>query len=73
MKKDLLKIINEVLKEKEIKLLEIYPEMSLRNDIGFDSLNLAYLTVLIEDKYGIDIFENGVIDTISDILKKINE
>lgn len=73
MKKNLLKIINEVLKEKEIEILEINPEMNLRNDIGFDSLNLAYLTVLIEDEYGIDIFENGVVDTISDILKKINE
>lgn len=73
MKKNLLKIINKVLKEKEIEILEINPEMNLRNDIGFDSLNLAYLTVLIEDEYGIDIFENGVVDTISDILKKINE
>lgn len=73
MKKNLLKIINEVLKEKEIEILQINPEMNLRNDIGFDSLNLAYLTVLIEDEYGIDIFENGVVDTISDILKKINE
>jgi acyl carrier protein len=73
MKKSLLKIINEILKEKEIQILEIYPEMNLRNDIGFDSLNLAYLTVLIEDEYGVDIFENGIVDTISDILKKINE
>jgi acyl carrier protein len=73
MKKSLLKIINEILKEKEIEILEIYPEMNLRNDIGFDSLNLAYLTVLIEDEYGVDIFENGIVDTISDILKKINE
>lgn len=73
MKKSLLKIINEILKEKKIEILEIYPEMNLRNDIGFDSLNLAYLTVLIEDEYGVDIFENGIVDTISDILKKINE
>ena len=73
MKKSLLKIINEILKEKKIEILEIYPEMNLRNDIGFDSLNLAYLTVLIEEEYGVDNFENGIVDTISDILKKINE
>jgi acyl carrier protein len=71
MKRSLLEIINEVLDEKKIS--EIYPEMHLRNDIGMDSLDLAHLTVLIEDEYGIDIFEENNINTISDILNKINE
>lgn len=70
MKRNLLEIINEVLNKENIS--EIRPEMHLRNDLGMDSLNLAYLTVLIEDEYGIDIFEENNINTVADILNKIN-
>jgi acyl carrier protein len=71
MKKSLLELINEVLAENPIS--EIHAEMHLRNDIGMDSLDLAHLTVLIEDEYGVDIFEESNINTISDVLNKINE
>ena len=71
MKKSLLELINEVLDEN--LLFEIHPDMHLRNDIGMDSLDLAHLTVLIEDEYGIDIFEENNVDTVLDILNKINE
>jgi acyl carrier protein len=71
MKKSLLELINEVLTEGPIS--EIHAEMHLRNDVGMDSLDLAHLTVLIEDEYGVDIFEEGNINTISEILNKINE
>ena len=70
MKRSLLELINEVLNENPISI--IHPDMHLRNDIGMDSLDLAHLTVLIEDEYGVDIFEENNIYTISDILKKIN-
>lgn len=70
MKRSLLEIINEVLEDQ--KLDSISPEMHLRNDIGMDSLKLAYLTVLVEDEYGIDIFENGLVETVYDVLKKID-
>jgi acyl carrier protein len=70
MKRNLLEIINEVLDRENIS--EIHSEMHLRNDLGMDSLNLAYLTVLIEDEYGIDIFEENNINTVADILNKIN-
>jgi acyl carrier protein len=71
MKKSLLELINEVLVENPIS--EIHSEMHLRNDIGMDSLDLAHLTVLIEDEYGVDIFEESNINTIGDVLNKINE
>jgi len=71
MKKSLLELINEVLTENPIS--EIYAGMHLRNDIGMDSLDLAHLTVLIEDEYGVDIFEESNVNTISDILDKLNE
>lgn len=70
MKKSLLEIINEVLDDEN--LLEIQPEMHLRDHIGLDSLDLAHLTVLIEDEYGIDIFEENNVHTVGDILNKIN-
>jgi acyl carrier protein len=71
MKKSLLELINEVLNENSIPA--IHPDMHLRNDIGMDSLDLAHLTVLIEDEYGVDIFEESNVNTISDILDKLNE
>jgi acyl carrier protein len=71
MKKSLLELMNEVLVENPIS--EIHSEMHLRNDIGMDSLDLAHLTVLIEDEYGVDIFKESNINTIGDILNKINE
>jgi acyl carrier protein len=65
-------MINEVLESNGDSLISISPEMDLRDDIGMDSLDLAHLTVLIEDEYGVDIFENGIVGSISEILKKIN-
>ena len=44
----------------------------LRNDLGFDSLDLAELTVIIEEEYGVDIFEDGFVETVGDVLKKIS-
>ena len=43
---------------------------SLRNDIGLDSLDLAELTVIIEEEYGVDIFEDGFVETVGDVVKK---
>jgi acyl carrier protein len=70
MKRSLLELINEVLIENPIPT--IHPDMHLRNDIGMDSLDLAHLTVLIEDEYGVDIFEENNVNTILDVLNKIN-
>jgi acyl carrier protein len=72
MKRSLLEIINEVLSESDTKVEAISTDMDLRNDLGMDSMNLAYLTVLIEDEYGIDIFADGFVSKVSDILNKLN-
>ena len=45
--------------------------MHLRNDIGFDSLDFAELTVRIEAEYNIDIFEDGIVNTVGEIVKKL--
>lgn len=65
-------IINTVLKNRgKQEITEITETSSLRNDIGFDSLDLAELTVRIEAEYDVDIFEDGVVNTVGEILQKL--
>ena len=72
MQEKILEIMNTVLvnRTKE-KLISLTPKMHLRNDIGFDSLDLAELTVRIEVEYDIDIFEDGIVNTVGEIFKKL--
>jgi len=71
---ELLNILNRVLDNSDkLKIEEISLSTNLRDDCGLDSLDLADLTVRIEAEYDVDIFENGVVETVGDIIKKINE
>lgn len=45
----------------------------LREDLGLDSFNLAELTVHIEEEFDIDIFEDGLVNTIGEIFAKLNK
>lgn len=68
MENKLLTIINQVLTNAgKPAAAHIEQQTSLRNDLGFDSFHLAELTVRIEDAYGIDVFENGIVNTIGEI------
>ena len=70
---NILEIINYIrANNSEEPITNITPDMSLRDDYGLDSLDLAEFTVRIEDKYGVDVFEEGVIDTINEVLNIIN-
>ena len=70
---NLLNIINIVLENRgKTGIDDISDEMNLRNDIGLDSLDLAELTAHIEVEYDIDIFEDGIVSTIGEIIIKIN-
>ena len=67
------KYINTVLENRgKSQVTEISELSNLRNDCGLDSLDLAELTVRIEAEYDVDIFEDGVVTTIGEILRKIN-
>jgi len=71
---NLLEIINRVLDSNDMDIVDnISDSINLKNDLGFDSFMLAELTVEIEEETGIDIFKDGMVFTISDILKKLNE
>ncbi len=73
MEEKLLKIINIILEKNNKELISVLrPDYSLRNDLGFDSLDLAELTVRIEAEFGKDIFEDGIVYKIGEILEKLS-
>lgn len=68
------KIVNTVRENKGLDpLVTITPENDLRIDIGFDSLDLAELTVRIEKETGVDVFADSFVNTIGEILAKISK
>ena len=72
MNEKLLKIINSIKKNKQDKPVETLTEkMRLREDLNLDSFDLAELTVKIEDEFDIDIFEDGLVLTVGEILIKL--
>ncbi len=65
-------IISEIRKASGRKVLsKLVPEHHLQRDLELDSLDLAEMTVLIESKFGVDVFEEEVVTTVRDVLKKL--
>lgn len=74
MEEKLLELFNIVLQNRgKNGIKKITAKSNLRNDLGFDSLDLAELTVRIEAEYDIDIFEDGIIATVGEILEKLKK
>lgn len=74
MQKQVIQIINIIQSNRGRKaILELSPELRLRDGIGFDSLDLAELTVRIENEFGVDIFEDGLVETVGEILEKLGK
>ena len=72
MQDKLLLILNSILEKKEKQLLTGFNKtLSLRTDLGFDSLELAELTVRIEDQFNVDIFEHRIVDKLYEILEEL--
>ena len=70
MREDLRNIISAVLRDETV---EFYMEDNLRDDLGMSSLQLAELSIRLEDAFGKDIFANGILNTIKEIEECINE
>ena len=67
-------ILNDIREEKdEDRLEKITENMSLRKDIGLDSLDLALLTAKLEDEFDVDVFEAGIVDNVADILALVEK
>ena len=74
MEQIILNIINEIRAAKELAPMEtVSAETRLREDLGLTSFDLAELTVKIEDKFDIDIFEDGLVSTVGEIFEKLGE
>lgn len=71
MRKNINELIKEILNDKgENADLDITDKSNLR-DLGLSSYDLAILTVNIEDEYDVDVFEDGVVETVGDIYEKV--
>lgn len=68
-------IINEILekKDEESPVEKISESTSLTEDLGLDSLDLAEMTVRLEDKYGVDVFEDDIVDSVNEVLEKLEQ
>ena len=63
------KIVKEIIEDNgEILTIEVTKETQLR-DLGLTSFDLATLTVEIEDHFDVDIFEDGIVSTIGEIIE----
>lgn len=70
---DLLTILNQVRENKGLPAIAAYDRtLRLREDIGFESLDLAELTVRIEEKFSVDVFADGLVQTAGEIEDKIS-
>lgn len=68
----LINIINQILdSKKDQRVVEIKSKSNLRSDLGLDSLDLAELTVKIEDEFGVDVFADGIVNTVEEIYRKL--
>lgn len=54
-------------------IIKILANADIKRDYGFDSPDFAELTARIEAEFDVDIFEDGIVFKISDILEKISK
>lgn len=74
MKNKVLSIINNIRAAKDmVPVVELHAGDKLREDLGLTSFDLAELTVCIEDEFNIDVFEDGLVNTVGEILAKLSK
>ena len=74
MKEKVLEVINMIRVAKNLPLVEsVTDNTRLREDLDLTSFDMAEITVRIEDEYGIDIFETGLVNTIGEIYAKLQK
>lgn len=74
MEKKVLEIINNIRAAKDMApVAELHVEDKLHDDLGLTSFDLAELTVNIEDEFDIDIFEDGLVNTVGEIYAKLQK
>ncbi|MBN8235732.1 acyl carrier protein [Halobacillus kuroshimensis] len=72
MQDKLIVIVNDMCKDNGLPPLKrLDADQHLRDDLNMDSLILAELTVRVESEFGVDIFEDGLVETMGDVIRKI--
>lgn len=70
----LLSVVNEVRTNKGQPSVEtLASSLRWREDLGFESLDLAELTVRIEEKFGVDVFADGLVTTVGEVMQKLEK
>ena len=69
MIKAVTEIIKEILEDNGEKLTTEVTKQTQLRDLGLTSFDLATLTVEIEDRFDVDIFEDGIVSTIGEIIE----
>ncbi len=73
MQEKLLSVINSVLSNSGLdKITQLNPNADLRNDLELDSISLAELVALIDNRFGVDINAEGMIETVGDIQNRLS-
>lgn len=74
MEQKVLEIINNIRATKDLApVASLGCEDRLRDDLGLTSFDLAELTVNIEAEFDIDIFEDGLVNTVGEIYEKLQK
>ena len=74
METKVLAIINDIRVSKDMDVIDTLKKTdNLRNDLGLTSFDLAELTVRLEDEFDIDIFEDGLVNTVGEIFTKLQK
>ena len=73
MQTKVLEVINDIRASKNMEAVVTLNEGDkLRDDLGLTSFDPAELTVRIEDEFDIDIFEDGLVNTVGEIYAKLS-
>lgn len=73
IKESLLEVVNTVRSNKGVPALSaLHPAMRLREDLGFDSLDLAELTARIDHRFHVDVFAEGIVTRVGELQRLID-
>ena len=72
MEERLLSVINQLRAHKgRPALTSLNPAARLRQDLGLDSFDLAELTVRMEEASGVDVFAQGLVHSVAEVLARL--
>ena len=74
MEQKVLEIINNIRATKDMApVASLNGSDNLRDDLGLTPFDLAELTVNIEAEFDVDIFEDGLVNTVGEIYEKLQK